>query len=97
MARLTRTQVRARLNERYASPALYARLYTAKNKQFFFCIEGRNGQPVTTSETYRTRNAAEYAIARLLQCGLVANFVDMTKASAPAKPAKPTRKKSNTL
>jgi uncharacterized protein YegP (UPF0339 family) len=84
MARLTRTQVRAQFDERFLKPALYARLYTAKNKQFFFCIEGRNGQPVTTSETYRTRNAAEYAIARLLQCGLQANFVDETK---PAKTA----------
>lgn len=51
----------------------------SKDGQFFFTLRARNGQTITVSETYKTKQACKKAIDTIKRNIYIAKTIDLTK------------------
>ena len=67
---------------------LMIKIKRAKNGEFFFTVQARNGQVIVTSETYKSKRVAIKGI-----CAIERAFKNVSRKDIKDETAKPVKKK----
>ena len=67
-----------KLNIKFELKRFRFEVLKSKNRQFYFILKASNGEPILTSETYKSKQACKEGIKLIRRNSLFAKTIDLT-------------------